>query len=328
MPDRIRFGFIGCGGVQIWHARRMAELAEAEIVAAADPDAESRRRFVERTGLQPRMFADHREMLSEADVDAVLVGTPHSLHLPHAVDALRSGKHVLCEKPMVNTTQEAEELIREVEQSGKVFMISYQRHAEPKFLWMKQQVASGHLGELTYISALLTQGWKWGTAGTWRQDPALSGGGQIHDSGSHIVDVLLWLAGPVAEVHAFMDARGTPVDINTTAALRFRSGCLGSLAIVGDAYCWQEDWTVSGEKGTVFYRNGQLLVSRTLHQAPVPVPDEELPTSRGIEQAFLDAVLGRAPVLVPARVGLEVLRVTEAAWRSAREGRPVRVEEA
>jgi predicted dehydrogenase len=326
--DKLRFGFIGAGGITHGHATRLVQSGEAEVVAIAEPSERSVATFCQRTGLQPRVYPDHRAMLAREKLDCVLIGSPHTLHFEQSRDALEAGLHVLTEKPMVCRTDHARSLLDLVARTGKVFMISYQRHTEPKYLWMKQQIESGALGRITYVAAVSCQEWLWGTKGTWRQDPALSGGGQINDTGSHFVDVLIWLGGPVEQVQALQDFRGTPVDINSAVAFRYRSGALGTFTVIGDTHCWWEDWTISGEKGTIFYRNGRLFKA-VLGQGVQEVPDAELPPSPGnVDQVFIDAVRGRRPVLVPAAIGLGVIELTEAAWRSAAEGgRPVRVAE-
>ncbi len=192
-------------------------------------------------------------------MDAVEIATPHTLHVEQALDAIGAQKHVLLEKPMVCKVEEAHTLLGRLEGYPRVFALAYQRHAQGPFLHMKQEIASGALGAVTYISALQCQGWKKGTAGSWRQDLALSGGGQINDSGSHLLDILLWVTGlTVAEVSAFMDNMGTPVDINSALAMRFTSGAQGTISVVGDAPTWHEDITIWCERGVFFYRNGKL----------------------------------------------------------------------
>jgi len=225
---------------------------------------------------------------------------------------------------MANTAAEAQQILAAARDSGRVFMIAYQRHLDPRFRYVEQQLSQGGLGRLTYISAVLLQEWLYTAAGTWRQDPALSGGGQLHDSGSHFVDVLRWIGGPVAEGHAFPDNRGVRGDINSAVNLRFESGALGSLAVVGDAHAYWEDWSFSAERGTILLRNGRLL-SLQLGSPPREIGPEELPPGVDVDRAFVDAVLGRSPVPVPGEVGLEVINLTECIWRSAAEGRPVRV---
>lgn len=324
--DRLRFGFVGAGGISHGHAERLTRSGEAEIVAIAEPNPGSVESFCRRTGLRPRVYATHTEMLGSERLDCALIASPHTAHFEHGRACIQAGLHVLCEKPMVCRTSDAEALQQIIATSGRVFMISYQRHTEPRYLWMKQQVDSGRLGALSYLAAISCQEWLWITKGTWRQDPGLSGGGQLGDTGSHFIDVLTWIGGPVEQVTALQDFRGTSVDINSGVAFRFASGALGTFTVIGDAHCWWEDWTISGEKGTIFLRNGRLLLA-VMGQGVHEVTDAELPpATANVDQAFLDAVRGRAPVLVPASIGLGVIQLTEAAWRSAADGgRPVRI---
>jgi predicted dehydrogenase len=326
--EKLRFGIIGAGGIAHGHATRLAGSGEADIVAVAEPNPASVQVFRERTGLAPRVYHSHNDMLRGEQLDCVLIGSPHTLHFTHSRDCLQMGLHVLCEKPMVCRASDAHALQEIIARSNRVFMISYQRHTEPKYIWMHEQVTSGRLGRLSYIAATSCQEWLWLTRGSWRQDPDLSGGGQLNDTGSHFVDLMIWLAGRIDQVQALQDFAGTRVDINSAVAVRFASGALATFSVIGDAHCWWEDWTVSCEKGTIFYRNGRLFLA-TLGQGVREVPDSELPPAPAdVDRAFLDAVRGRSPVLVPASIGLGVIEFTEAAWRSAREGgRPVKVAE-
>src|SRR5262249_15835832 len=127
--------------------------------------------------------SDYKALLARSDVDAVVVCTPHTQHAQQMLDAIDAGKHILMEKPMVCSVEEAQKGLKKLEGYGKVVGLAYQRHAMGQFIFMHDKIASGELGAVSFISALQCQGWKRGTTGSWRQDPALSGGGQINDSG-------------------------------------------------------------------------------------------------------------------------------------------------
>lgn len=324
--ERLRFGIIGAGGVTHGHVQHMMGSGQVDIVAVTEPSPASVERFRQVNGLSPTVYTDHRQMLAAEGLDAVLIASPHTAHFAQSRDCLEAGVHVLSEKPMVCTVRDARALEEVSRRTGKVLMISYQRHTEPKYRWMKQQITSGALGTITYISAISCQEWLTFARGSWRQDPALSGGGQLNDTGSHFVDVLIWLGGPVSEVTALQDYRGTPVDINSAISFRYASGAMGSFTVIGDTHSWWEDWTISGEKGSIFYRNGQLF-DAVLGRGVRQVPDGELPDTGGsIDDAFLRAIRGQADVLVPPSIGVGVIQLTEAAWRSAeRGGQPIRV---
>lgn len=323
----LRIGLIGCGGIVNGHIMRLRETGEAEIAAMQDPSAAAMDALVQRHGLDgvPR-FADHQEMLAAGGVDAVLISSPHTHHYQQTVDALDAGMHVLLEKPMACSVAEANLLVERVKRSDRVVMLSYQRHYESVYRYARQLVASGELGRLSYVQAFLSQEWMQGTEGTWRQMPELGGGGELLDSGSHICDMLLYIPGQQVEsVSARVDFRGRPVDINTGAVLQYQDGAIGTLTIVGDAGGWWEDWTINGDKGTLFIRGGRVWLKR--YREPImEVERGDMPVGSNPDRAFVDAIAGRAANETPVEIGVGVIRLTEAIWRSgAAGGAPVTV---
>ncbi|MDH7601358.1 MAG: Gfo/Idh/MocA family oxidoreductase [Armatimonadota bacterium] len=324
--DKVRVGIIGVGGIAYGHIRNFLASPDAEIVGLVDIDPARLEKAVEKV---PELqgvptYSDYRDMISRDDIDAVQINTPHTLHYQQIMDSLDAGLHVLTEKPMVCTTQHARDIIKKRDETGKVVMISYQRHFQPQYRYMKRAIENGEIGEVTYLSALQCQGWKKGTAGTWRQIPELSGGGQLNDSGSHLLDMVLWLTGLTAEsVFAYIDNCGTPVDINSALSLKFTNGAEGTVSVVGDSACrWYEDFTIWGTKGVLFYRNGKLI---HCNEAGEMIEPTDLPPGGNHDQGFCDVILGRDKNWVPAECGLRVIELTEAAWRSAQMGKPCEV---
>lgn len=176
--EKIRVGMIGTGGISHWHARQLIELDDAVICGIADPSSQNRDKMVSEYKLDGvRQFADYKEMLVDVELDAVVICSPHTLHFQQAMDVLNSGCHVLIEKPMACSQKEAKQLIETSERLGKVLQVSYQRHFQPEFLFIRDAIANGTIGKLTSVTASLYQEWGQGTAGSWRQNPALSGGG-------------------------------------------------------------------------------------------------------------------------------------------------------
>ncbi len=122
-------------------------------------------------------------------------------------------------------------------------------------------IQSGQIGKLTFVAALQGQEWLRGTKGTWRQKPELSGGGQLNDSGSHLVDIILWVSDlQPATVFAQIDNRGSKVDILSSLTVQFKDGAIGTISIVGDAPGWWEEITFYGEKGAVYVRRDRVLL--------------------------------------------------------------------
>ena len=215
---------------------------------------------------------------------------------------------------MTCSSVEAGQLIRIAEQSGKMLQVSYQRHFQPEFLYIRDAIARGEIGKLTSVTASLYQEWKPGTSGSWRQDPALSGGGFLMDSGSHIIDVLLWTTGltPV-EVKPQLHMHGTPVEIDTFTSIRFAEGAVAGLNLVGYAPCWHETFVFCGEDGGIFYDNGKITLRRWKQEPIVP----ELPKHHNQDKSFIDAILGRHEVLVPGEFALKVVKLSEMIYEAA-----------
>jgi predicted dehydrogenase len=313
--SKIRVGMIGTGGISHWHGRQMLELEEAEITALCDTSSENRDKFAAKLGLSDVLhYSNYQEMLDQADLDAVVICSPHTLHFRQATDALNNGLHVLIEKPMTCSSEEAEQLIVTAEQAGKVLQVSYQRHFQPEFLFIHDAIESGEIGKLTSITASLYQEWKQGTTGLWRQVPELSGGGMLMDSGSHIIDVLLWTTGltPV-EVKPNLHLQGAPVEIDSFTSIRFAEGAVAGLNIVGYAPCWHETYVFCGENGGIFYDNGSITIRRMGKEPIVP----ELPKqTTNQDKSFIDAILGRHEVKVPGSFALKVVKFTEMIYQA------------
>lgn len=322
--DTIRTAVIGVGGMAQTHIERLLKHPHAEIAALVDISEGSLARTQERHGgslADTLTFSDYREMLRDIKPQAVVICTPHTLHFAQAMDCLDAGAHVLCEKPMVTRVADAHALMAKVHETGLVLALAYQRHTEDKFRYIRSKITSGEFGAVQMVAALQQQGWKTGTAGTWRHDPALSGGGQINDSGSHLLDIVLWTTGLApARVSAFMDNKGTPVDINSAVTVQFEGGAQGTFTVVGDAAGWHEDITIWCERGTFYIRNGgHFLVQGT--DGKLFTPDAaDLPPGTDVDTNFFAAIQGAEPVAASPTDGLHTIELTEAAWQSAAQG--------
>ncbi len=332
MGKKIRMGFIGCGGNASGHVKRVLETLknDVEVVALNDTSQASLDRLFGRLPDAKDLptFSDYREMIKKMELDAVEISTPHTLHFEQIMASLDAGLHVLTEKPMVCTVDHARQVIARAKAVDRVLMVSYQRHFGAGFRFIRNTIQAGELGEIQFISALQDQNWFRGTRGAWRQVLALSGGGQLNDSGSHLLDIVLWMTGlQVDEVSAFMEYFGGEVDINSALSLKFTNGALGNLSIVGNGPrgMW-EDITIWGSRGAIYSRNGKVTCQ--FEGSQEVYEPQGLPTRfTSPDRNFIDAVLGRDEVQVPPICGLRVIELTEAAWASAGQGgNPVKVQ--
>ena len=325
--SKVRVGIVGTGGIAQGHVRRLLANADAEITALCDIRPEALANTVEKNPAVKDVpqFSDFREMIAAGNLDAVEICTPHTTHFEQTMTCLDKGLHVLSEKPMVCNVAHAHEVLKKIDTSGKVFVLNYQRHYQPEFLYIRDKIASGEMGAVQFVQGLQGQEWLRACAGSWRHDPALSGGGQLNDSGSHMLAVLLFATGlSVKRCSAFIDNLGSRVDINSALTIEFDGGAQGSVSVVGNGPGWYEDITIWCEKGAFYMRNGKLEVSDAVGKRYVP-SESDLPAGSNPDDNFIAAILGKESIGCPALWGLRVIEWTEAAWNSAATGETVRV---
>ena len=329
MADKVRIGFIGAGGIAVGHAMRLHDGGLAEIVGLSDPsDGSIARMKAQRPELADvPVFADYRQMLAQVPMDAVEIHSPHVYHTRQILDSLSADKHVLCEKPMTSSVADAKAVIAKRDETGLVLGVSYQRHFSPMYRYIREQIGGSSLGNLQTVSVIMAQDWADHQRGAWRSDPAISCGGQLNDSGSHLVDMLLWCTSMKAvEVFAKINSFDMKVDVDSAITVRFANGAIGNLTILGAAP--QGFWELFGawcSKGSLIYDMQSGLREQFFggeeHQLSFGDAANNPDTN------FVRAILGQEELQIPAECGLRVIELTEAAWRSAKSGQPVLVEE-
>lgn len=327
--DRVRVGVIGCGGIAGWHVENLLRLPGAEIVGLVDPVADQldamRVRHPSVTGVPG--FATTEELYAAVELDAVEIITPHTMHYDQVIEAIDHGLHVLCEKPLACEPAHVREIAAAADSKDLTVTVSYQRRLDPAYQYMHQVIASGGIGEIRAIAITCGQSWATGTRGSWRQDPALSGGGMLMDSGSHMIDMLLWLVtDPVIAVAANVDNRGTPVDIDTTAIVRFANGIQGQLTVIGDLpTTWIEQVLVTGSSGLLRYEiepQHPWRTGRVVHYRDEAIVQPlQLPPAITTDAAWLAAIRGDAPNFAAPASVLGVIELTSAIYAAADQQR-------
>ena len=329
MTTVIRFGILGTGGMSHGHARAILEREDANLVAIADPSDGAMEALVARVvpeGVAPPARFHSLEAMIDFGIDALVIVTPHTQHAGQIEAALVAGVHVLCEKPLATRAVDARRSIDLAREHGRVLAVAYQRQGQAQFRHARELVASGTLGDIRLISVLIAQDCleNFIPGSTWRADPALSGGGHFIDTGSHIVDQMLWISDLVPErVYAEIDNFGTDVDVITAAAIKFTNGARATFAATSlSAEAWREELTFYGTLGTMrLGREDGLSFQLKGGERVVPL-GSEVRDVRPVDD-FVEVVLGRhTEPQAPAVCGLRVAQVTEAAYRSAASGRP------
>lgn len=301
---------VGAGGMARNHINQILDQQRStRIQALVEISADSRKKVEELYAsrkLKCPIFYDSVKSLlkNEPAPEAAFIITPHKFHLENASDCLNAGMDVLLEKPMVMNTSEAKKLIKIRDKTGKLLVVAFPGSLSPAVQKAKRMIAGGIIGRVNGVSAFAHQRWKDLSKGTWRQDPVISGGGFLFDTGSHMINTMVDLMGkPITEVTAYLDNSGTKVDINGAIIGRFNSGQFFSISAVGDSINCAGSIRIIGDKGILetgmWGRYLKLLkVDKTEYES-VPFPK-----STGVWQQFLKVLEGKIENPCPPEVGL------------------------
>jgi predicted dehydrogenase len=194
MPDKIRVGIIGCGGIANGkHMPALKQVADAEMVAFCDIVVERAHKAAKEYGAEnAAVYEDYKQLLEDKSIDVVHVLTPNRAHSFIAVDALDAGKHVMCEKPMAINSAEAQKMIDAAKRNGKKLTIGYQNRQRSDSLYMKQEALNGTFGDIYYAKATAIRRRAVPTWGVFLDEYA-QGGGPLIDIGTHSLDLTLWV---------------------------------------------------------------------------------------------------------------------------------------
>ncbi len=233
------FGIIGCGMIATFHARAIADIRGAKLVACFDNNADAAAKLAESTGCKPYHSLD--AMLADPAVQIVTICTPSGAHLEPALAAARAGKHVIVEKPLEITLGRCDQIIKACEKAGVVLATIFPSRFHDSSKELKRAVAEGRFGRLTLGDAVV----KWYRSqayydsGAWRGTWALDGGGALMNQAIHSVDLLTWLMGPVVEVRAqtgLLAHDRIAVEDVALATVQFANGAMGVIEATTAAY--------------------------------------------------------------------------------------------
>ena len=192
----LRFGIVGAGLKAAEYARGWTAMPDVEIAALAEIDPASRKRLSDICAAagrpRPAEYASDKAMLeAEASrLDAVYVSTPHVFHAAHALAVIDAGLDLLLEKPMVTTVAEALALVEAEKRSARTIVIAYQAGLSPLIHDTIARARRGEFGDLVSVSASIWEGWGKRYAGQWKQQPSISGGGFMFDTGAHMMNTV------------------------------------------------------------------------------------------------------------------------------------------
>jgi UDP-N-acetyl-2-amino-2-deoxyglucuronate dehydrogenase len=341
MPTRV--GILGGGNISETHARAAASIPDVEVVAVHGVNLDRARQLA--STYSAAAYPDLQRFLAHRPMDLVAIGSPSGTHAEQGSLAVAQGLHVLVEKPVDVTLEQADRLIEAARRANVSLGVFFQDRMQPDLVRLKRAVDSGVLGRPLLVSARVR--WyrppEYYADSRWRGTWALDGGGALMNQGIHTVDLLLWLLGPVRRVAAqtLTALHAIEVEDTVVATLEFASGAVGTLEATTAAFPgYPRRLELSGTEGTVIVEHDRLMAvdlrAPTDDLVPAAGGDRNASAStavvsdagghRRILEDFLEAIRdGREPAC-SGREGRRSIQLATAIYRAAREQRWIEVE--
>lgn len=338
MKKMLKMGVISCSGMAEGHMTAIEKNPHAQLMAVCDIDLEKARKTAEKFKVD-QVFQDYRELLKMEEIDGVVIVTPDQIHREMALEALRAGKHVLCEKPLALTREDCAAIVKAAEESDRKFMVGQICRYTPGFKKAKMLIERGEIGELTFVESEYAHDYTGIIEpGTWRSDPLRNG---VVGGGCHAVDLLRWIAGDPQRITAYSNRKAFPhleYDDTTIAVMQFPNNVIGKVFVsIGCKREYTMRTVLYGTKGTIIVDNtnpymlvykdqfsDSLLEGVRAINAPVKYPiSVSNHNTIGEFNEFCEIVLEDKPVVTTALEGAKTIVACTAIVDSAKELRTI-----
>ena len=332
MSENIRLGLVGAGAIaQLAHLPVLARIRGAELVAICDNDGPKAGALAQRLGV-PDIFTDIDDMLDSEEIDAVVIATPNHLHEPHVLRALKQKVHVLCERPLSLTIDGVTRILKAAEAADRKVVVGNNHRFRSDVQQLSRFLQGGELGRVIGMRAGQYQ-FRGGGQG-WRQRKAEAGGGAFLEYGYPLLDLALWLADfpEAVRVSASMD-RASGASVEDMMLVHLECAGISFSFDVSWAYVGQEErwwFEVISSRGSA--RLSPLRVVKELNGRPTNVSPTGAAARESVflqsyraEIAHFIAMLNDEAAYDPPVDQIAVMRVIEAIYKSAEEGREIRL---
>jgi predicted dehydrogenase len=348
---KIKVGIIGTGSIAVQHIESYLSNSNVELYAFCDINEERLKFMAEKYNVK-HTFTDMNEMLRMKEIDAVSVCTWNSEHAPCTIAALNAGKHVLCEKPMSISENDARAMKEAADKNGKLLMVGFVRRFGNDYRILKDFIRTDYFGEIYYAKATYLR--RKGNPGGWFGDKARSGGGPLIDLGVHVIDLVRYIMGnpkPVSVYGATFKKLGDRKNIKAKQSYTASSAAAGDICDVEDlatamirfdngavlAIEASFSLNIKKDEGKIelFGTKGGAKLSPELelyseindYMADVTLDAETSLSFEGLFvneiNHFVSCIVDGTPCLSPAQDGIEIMSILDAIYQSAETGHEV-----
>ena len=351
--NKLRIGVIGAGSISDLHFASYTKSEDAVIVAVCDLNRERAAAQAEKYDIAD-IYTDYTELLANREIDAVSICTWNNTHAEISIAALHAGKHVLVEKPLCKSVEEAVRMQDAVRETGKILQVGFVRRYDTNAQLVKHFIDNGQLGEIYYAKASCLR--RLGNPGGWFSDVERSGGGPLIDIGVHVIDVCWYLMGkpkPVAvSGHTYnklgnrknvknlsfykaadYDAERNTVEDLANVLIRFENGASLMVDVSFTLHAKKDEIAVKlyGDKGGVELEPEIVFVTEILDTITNVTPQINN-KSIDIHSAFQNEInhfvsccqTGQTPIS-PVEDGLEMMKILCGIYESAEKGQEIRL---
>lgn len=330
-------GLIGAGLQGKRRAWTLRRFSDTELVIVADTNREAAKSLADEMGCRA---TTHWQDVVREDVEMVVICTPPALHALMAIEALKNGKHVFCEKPLARNAQEAKEIVDVAQQSGMKLKCGFNLRHHPSIRQARRWLDEGTIGEPIFIRCCYGIGGRLGYEKEWRMNPETSGGGQLMDQGMHALDLARCFLGEFSEVFGFLQTGFwdiAPLEDNAFVLLRTKKGQVASLHASWTQWKNLFSFEIFGRDGYITleglggsYGTEKAILGKRAFLEPFK---EEVTEFRGEDRSwyeewkeFIAAIEENREPLSNGYDGLQALRLARAIYESARKGCVVKTE--
>jgi UDP-N-acetylglucosamine 3-dehydrogenase len=335
--SKINVGIIGAGAVGYEHIENYLASGQANVIAIVTRTEAHAKQAAEKFGIQS-WYTDYHELLKRSDIDLVSVCTPNYLHAQHVIDAAKTGKHILCEKPLATSLDEADKMLKAAREAGVYLM----NPSHQRFVPILQNIKSvlDLLGTITFVRYRFAhQGpytsWNAHSEDKWFFKTDKSGGGVLLDLGPHALDLILWYFGEVEKVQGALlktYEKPTKVEDAASALLKFKNGPIVELDTSWVSNPAFNEFQIYGTKGTIevdiWERAPIRFLPRELRQHPritelsfKGILAEISRSKQKMTQYFIECVQKNEPPDFNGKLGRKILQIILACYDSAKQNR-------
>ncbi len=318
---KLRYGLIGCGDISRKRvAPAIRDLEICDLVAVNRAHFEHAELFAKEFGAR-KWYETWQELINDNEIDVVYIATPHNIHKEQTIEAAKTGKHVLCEKPLALNAEDCKQMIEACTENNVKLGVAYYRHYYQSINRIKQIIEKGEIGEvsLIQINAFEQYDFKPDDPKYWYTIGKYSGGGPMMGAGCHRVEVLMNILGAVTDVESKLDCSSGAHELDNygAAILHFASGALGVLCVSRSVYDSADTVDIYGSEGSIkvpILNEGKMYV-RTREGERI----EELPPHANFHVPLIEdftlAVLENREPEVTGEIGLAVQEVLDRIYK-------------